>query len=108
MKELIEYIARSLVDDPSQVQVIQDRSVGAVHLELRDQPVRLDRHVVHCRADGDSEHLDVQYLALAPDGAHERISEESTDLRWWPVDALPAGVDGSVRALVSRAVALVG
>ncbi len=35
MKELIEYIARSLVDDPSQVQVIQDRSVGAVHLELR-------------------------------------------------------------------------
>lgn len=35
MKELIEYIARSLVDDPSQVQVIQDRGVGAVHLELR-------------------------------------------------------------------------
>jgi predicted RNA-binding protein YlqC (UPF0109 family) len=26
VKELIEYIARSLVDDPSQVQVIQDRS----------------------------------------------------------------------------------
>jgi uncharacterized protein len=35
VKELIEYVARSLVDDPSQVQVIQDRSVGAVHLELR-------------------------------------------------------------------------
>jgi uncharacterized protein len=35
VKELIEYIARSLVDDPSQVQVIQDRNVGAVHLELR-------------------------------------------------------------------------
>jgi uncharacterized protein len=35
VKELIEYIARSLVDDPSQVQVIQDRSVGTVHLELR-------------------------------------------------------------------------
>ena len=35
MKELIEYIARSLVDDPSQVQVVQDRGVGAVHLELR-------------------------------------------------------------------------
>jgi predicted RNA-binding protein YlqC (UPF0109 family) len=35
VKELIEYIARSLVDDPSQVQVIQDRGVGAVHLELR-------------------------------------------------------------------------
>jgi predicted RNA-binding protein YlqC (UPF0109 family) len=35
VKELIEYIARSLVDDPSQVQVVQDRGVGAVHLELR-------------------------------------------------------------------------
>jgi predicted RNA-binding protein YlqC (UPF0109 family) len=35
VKELIEYIARSLVDDPSQVQVIQDRSGGIVHLELR-------------------------------------------------------------------------
>ena len=35
MKELIEYIARSLVDDPSQVQVIQDRSGSSVHLELR-------------------------------------------------------------------------
>lgn len=80
---------------------------GIDGLELRDQPIRLDRHVVHCRADGEAEHLDVQYLALAPDGAGEQISEESTDLRWWPVDALPAGVDGSVRALVSRAITLV-
>ncbi|MEN4040852.1 MAG: KH domain-containing protein [Anaerolineaceae bacterium] len=35
MKELIEYIALSLVDDPSQVQVRQDRSGGKVRLELR-------------------------------------------------------------------------
>ena len=35
MKELIEYIARSLVDDPSQVQVEQDRSGNMVRLELR-------------------------------------------------------------------------
>ncbi len=36
MKELIEYIALSLVDDPSQVNVKQDRgSVGKLHLELR-------------------------------------------------------------------------
>lgn len=34
MKELIEYIARSLVDDPSQVQVRQQSSGGRVHLEL--------------------------------------------------------------------------
>jgi len=34
VKELIEYIARSLVDDPSQVQVRQQSSGGRVHLEL--------------------------------------------------------------------------
>ncbi len=34
MKELIEFIARSLVDDPNQVQVKQDRSGGAVRIEL--------------------------------------------------------------------------
>jgi predicted RNA-binding protein YlqC (UPF0109 family) len=35
LKELIEYIARSLVDDPTAVQVRQDRGGGTVRLELR-------------------------------------------------------------------------
>lgn len=35
MKELIEYIALSLADDPSQVQVRQDRGGGKIRLELR-------------------------------------------------------------------------
>ncbi len=36
MKDLIEYIARSLVDDPSQVSVGQSRGGGGkVRLELR-------------------------------------------------------------------------
>lgn len=35
MKELIEYIARSLVDDPTAVQVRQDRGGSSVRLELR-------------------------------------------------------------------------
>ena len=36
MKELIEYIACSLVDDPGKVQVKSDRGTsGAIHLELR-------------------------------------------------------------------------
>ena len=34
MKELIEYIASSLVDDPTQVHVKQDRVGGKVRLEL--------------------------------------------------------------------------
>jgi hypothetical protein len=35
VKELIEYIARSLVDSPTEVQVRQERLGGKVHLELR-------------------------------------------------------------------------
>jgi predicted RNA-binding protein YlqC (UPF0109 family) len=35
MRDLIDYIARSLVDDPTQVQVTQDRAGAKNHLELR-------------------------------------------------------------------------
>jgi predicted RNA-binding protein YlqC (UPF0109 family) len=35
VKELIEYIARSLVDNPTDVQVRQDRMGARVRLELR-------------------------------------------------------------------------
>lgn len=35
MKELIEFIATSLVDDPSQVQVTQEHHGGKVYLKLR-------------------------------------------------------------------------
>jgi uncharacterized protein len=35
MKELIEYIARSLVDNPMQVSVNQNRNGGRTQLELR-------------------------------------------------------------------------
>jgi len=34
VKELIEYIARSLVDDPAQVEVSEHFQRGAVNLEL--------------------------------------------------------------------------
>jgi uncharacterized protein len=34
LKELIEYIARSLVDDPTAVQVRQERGGGKLRLEL--------------------------------------------------------------------------
>jgi len=35
MKELLEYIARSLVDDPDQVSVKETRSGGTLVFELR-------------------------------------------------------------------------
>lgn len=35
------------------------------------------------------EHLDTAYLLEAPYGARPAVSEESLDVAWWPVDALP-------------------
>jgi len=35
MKELVEYIAKSLVDDPSQVQVTESRRASSVTLQLQ-------------------------------------------------------------------------
>jgi 8-oxo-dGTP pyrophosphatase MutT (NUDIX family) len=74
---------------------------GIAGLVLSPDPVRLDRHLVGCH--GGSWHLDVQYAALAPADAEHVISDESLDLRWWPVDALPADTDDSVRLLVAAA-----
>ena len=46
-------------------------------------------HPVTCSLGVPTRHLDVRYLVRAPAGAVPRISDESDDLRWWPLDALP-------------------
>lgn len=78
---------------------------GIEGLRLLPGPVTLDRHWVGCH--GGAWHYDVQYAAVAPAGARTAISEESRDLRWFPVSALPDSADVSVRRLVDRATALV-
>lgn len=75
---------------------------GIADVRISPQPLRLDRHPVPC-AGGPSEHLDVQFLALAPTDAVAVMSEESDDLRWFDVGALPGGLDASVAALISDA-----
>jgi 8-oxo-dGTP pyrophosphatase MutT (NUDIX family) len=74
---------------------------GIEGLVVGADPVRIDRHRVGCH--GGCWHLDVQYVAVAPSDAVERISEESLDLRWWPVDALPSPTDDALRRLVTTA-----
>ena len=43
MKELVEYVAKSLVDDPSQVSVTEVTSGNAVVLELHVAPEDMGR-----------------------------------------------------------------
>ncbi|MGW2341437.1 NUDIX hydrolase [Streptomyces sp. NPDC001661] len=60
-------------------------------------PVRLDRHPIPGPC---TQHLDVQYAALAPADATEAISDESLDLRWFGYDELADVADASVVRLV--------
>ena len=86
---------------------------GVPDLVLDPEPLHLDAHVAgFCGQHERVTHLDVRFLALAPAGAVPEVSEESFDVRWWPVDDLPTDapemrrlVDaGLVRAQSSRAI----
>ncbi|MGA9873088.1 MAG: NUDIX domain-containing protein [Rhodococcus sp. (in: high G+C Gram-positive bacteria)] len=46
-------------------------------------------HPITCSLGKPTRHLDLRFLVRAKAGARAVRSEESTDLRWWPVDALP-------------------
>lgn len=63
---------------------------GIPDLRLDPVPLQLDVHPVpFCDPRGEVHHLDVRYLAVAPPSAREVVSDESLDVRWWPVDGLP-------------------
>jgi hypothetical protein len=46
-------------------------------------------HPITCSLGVPTRHFDVRFLVHAPAGAVAVRSDESDDLRWWPVDALP-------------------
>lgn len=75
---------------------------GIDGLAIDPRPLHVDVHPVTCSLGVPTRHLDVRYLVRAPAGAVPRISAESDDLRWWPVDALPAGCD-TVPTMVAAA-----
>jgi len=69
-----------------------DPELGAIHA-----------HPVTCSLGVPTRHLDLQFVARAPAGAAIAISDESLDLRWWPVDDLPGGTDAALAHLVAVA-----
>lgn len=79
------------------------REEGGFDVTVDPVPVDLHCHPIVCRGYTDpTRHLDVRFVAVAPEGARERASEESLDLRWFDVDALP-DVPAEVATLVARA-----
>jgi 8-oxo-dGTP pyrophosphatase MutT (NUDIX family) len=78
---------------------------GIPGLRLDPVPLYLGVFPVTCSLGVPTRHLDVIHGAVAPAGAIEVRSDESEDLRWFPVDALPPDVPPDVPVAVARAVA---
>jgi len=76
---------------------------GIDGLLIDPQPVNLDVQPITCSLGVATRHFDVRFLATAPDAADPVRSEESVDLRFFPVDALPPDADDGVRAALAHA-----
>jgi len=68
---------------------------GIDGLVIEAEPVHLDVHPITCSLGVPTRHFDVRYLLRAPAGAIGVRSDESDDLRWWPIDALPPDPNGT-------------
>lgn len=63
---------------------------GLAELDFDPEPLNLDEHAVDfCDPRGAVHHLDVRFVATAAREDAHAASEESLDVRWWSVDALP-------------------
>jgi 8-oxo-dGTP pyrophosphatase MutT (NUDIX family) len=75
---------------------------GIPGLTLEPDILHVDVHPITCSLGVPTRHLDVRYLVRAPAGAVPVISDESDDLRWWPLEALP-GDNATVPTMVAAA-----
>jgi 8-oxo-dGTP pyrophosphatase MutT (NUDIX family) len=66
-------------------------------------PVLLARHPAPCAPGVVDWHLDVQF-ALVAEQTQPQPSDETPEVAWWPVDALPTDRVGGIDELVARAV----
>lgn len=71
---------------------------GLDALTIDPAVLHLDTHPITCSGGVPTRHLDVRFLVRAEPGAEIVRSEESVDLRWWPVDALPESAAGDTIA----------
>lgn len=71
-------------------EAVEESGLQPSDLSLDPVPVELDVHPVPFCAPGTAvHHFDVMFAATARTGARHAVSEESLDVAWWPIDALP-------------------
>jgi 8-oxo-dGTP pyrophosphatase MutT (NUDIX family) len=74
---------------------------GVDGLTIDPEPAALHVHPVTCSLGVPTRHLDMQFIVRAPANAEIAVSDESLDLRWWPLDALPEDCDFGLTQLVN-------
>lgn len=93
-----------LEPDDADLQAAARREVREeLGLEVTLDPdiATLDCHVVQCRGyTHPTRHLDVRFVGRAAPEADLHCSDESHDVRWWSIDALPDDLHPDIAALV--------
>ncbi len=90
--DLIAAALREATEESGIDGLALDAGLAAIHV-----------HPVTCSLGVPTRHLDLQFLARAPENADFVVSDESLDLRWWPIDDLPAEPDAGLADLVAAA-----
>ncbi|MDQ2635498.1 MAG: NUDIX domain-containing protein [Actinomycetota bacterium] len=77
---------------------------GIDGLQIDPALAALHVHPVTCSLGVPTRHLDMQFIVHAPADAQIACSDESLDLRWWPLDALPDDCDFGLKQLAAVAI----
>jgi len=83
---------REATEESGIADLTMDPSLAALHV-----------HPVTCSLGVPTRHLDMQFIAHAPANAEITCSDESLDLQWWPLDALPEDCDFGLTQLATAA-----
>lgn len=76
---------------------------GLSNLAMHPHLVELDRHELHGDFTHCTHHLDLRFVAVAPEDSEHGVSDESLDVAWWPADGLPTPHGEDLPRLVRRA-----
>jgi 8-oxo-dGTP pyrophosphatase MutT (NUDIX family) len=89
---IVDAALREATEESGIDGLVIDPELAAIHV-----------HPVTCSLGVPTRHLDLQFIVRAPAGAEAVISDESLDLRWWPIDAPPEGADAGLLRLIGVA-----
>jgi 8-oxo-dGTP pyrophosphatase MutT (NUDIX family) len=90
--DIVDAALREATEESGIDGLTMDPTLAALHV-----------HPVTCSLGVPTRHLDLQFIAHAPENAEIACSDESLDLRWWPLDALPHDCDFGLTQLASAA-----